>query len=639
MGRPLRKEPDFHGWATRCNIRCSDGRTIKPGAFKDDDGQTVPVVWMHNHNSPDMVLGHAVLEDRGDGIYAYGYFNNSELADSARECVRHGDITALSIYANQLRQNSGDVLHGHIREVSLVMSGANPGACIINGGDVSHADDDDFSDAVIYNDDNTVWLAHSDDYSDEEEENYEEEPDMANIKEALDSMNEEQLEATYALLGLAAHMNGDDDESDYDDSEYDYDEEDEEEDEDFDEETFDYAYAAGYEAAMAHSDEGGNEMYSVFSGQGNDTLSHSEFNEIVSGALADVKNYNGSLKESFYAHAAEAGYDGSYLAHADDTPTYGVTPIDYLFPNSKELNIPPEFIKRDTDWVAGVMSGVHKTPFSRVKTTFADITADAARAKGYIKGNMKKEEVFTLLKRETTPTTIYKKQKLDRDDVIDIVDFDVVAWIKSEMRLMLDEEIARAILVGDGRLIDDEFKIKEDNIRPIWKDADLYSIKAAVTVEHDADEDTIAMEMIRKSIKSRKDYKGSGNPTLYTTESQLADMLLLEDGVGRLKYTMETLKQAMRVTNIVTVPVMENLVRTFTVTESGVQKTYNRPLLGIIVNLKDYNVGADKGGAVSMFDDFDINYNQQIYLIETRCSGALIKPYSAIVLELDRKSA
>jgi hypothetical protein len=323
----------------------------------------------------------------------------------------------------------------------------------------------------------------------------------------------------------------------------------------------------------------------------------------------------------------------------DETPSYGVTPIDYLFPNSKELNIPPEFIKRDTDWVAGVMSGVHKTPFSRVKTSFADITADAARAKGYLKGNRKKEEVFTLLKRETTPTTIYKKQKLDRDDIIDIVDFDVVAWIKSEMRLMLDEEIARAILVGDGRLVDDEDKINETNIRPIWKDDDLYTIKAAVEVAADADEDTIANATIRKAIKSRKDYKGSGNPTLYTTESFLADMLLLEDGVGRLKYTMETLKQALRVTNIVTVPVMENLVRTFTVTEGGVQVTKNRPLIGIIVNLKDYNVGADKGGAVNMFDDFDINFNQQIYLMETRCSGALVKPYSAIVLELEKAAS
>ena len=633
MGRPLTRKPDFEGWATKCNIRCSDGRTIKPGAFRDDDGQTVPVVWMHNHNSPEMVLGHAILEDCGaDGVYTYGFFNNSKLANEARECVEHGDITALSIYANQLKQQSGDVLHGHIREVSLVMAGANPGACIINGGDVEHADADDFSTAIIYNEDDSAWLSHSDD-DDEEESN------MPNIQEALDSMNEEQLEATYALLGMVAdeaglNLEDDDEEDGYD--EYDYDDTDD--DEDFDEETFDYAYAAGYEAAMQHSDEGGNDMYSVFSGQGGDTLTHSEFNAIVSDSLNDVKTFNGSLKDSFFAHAAEAGLDADFLMH-DDTPTYGVTPIDYLFPNARELNIPPEFIKRDTDWVSGVMSGVHKTPFSKVKTTFADITGDAARAKGYMKGSLKKEEVFTLLKRETGPCTIYKKQKMDRDDIIDIVDFDVVSWIKGEMRLMLDEEIARAILVGDGRLVDDEFKIKEDCIRPIWKDADLYSIKAAVEVANDADEDTIANAMIRKSIKARKDYKGSGNPTLYTTESQLADMLLLEDGVGRLKYTLETLKQAMRVTNIVTVPVMENLVRTFTVTEGGVQKTYSRPLLGIIVNLKDYNVGADKGGAVSLFDDFDINYNQQIYLIETRCSGALVKPYSAIILELDRKAA
>lgn len=595
MGRPV---PDFHGWATKANIRCSDGRTIKPGAFREDDGQIVPLVWQHNHTSPEMVLGHALLEERPDGVYTYGFFNNSKLAEEAKELVEHGDITALSIYANGLKQDRGDVLHGHIREVSLVMTGANPGACIMST-DMAHADDSDFESGIIFNEDNTVWLAHSDERNDST---------MAktkSIEEILDSMTDEQLEAVADLL--------DQQEEEYaqalDDSEYDYDEED-------------------YDDDVEHGyyDEGGNEMYSVFDGQGGygDTLSHADVDALVADSIADVSSYNGSLKQSF-------------LAHADQT--YGIKDIGWLFPEPKEQNTPPEFIKRDTDWVAGVMSGVHKTPFSRIKTSFADITADEARAKGYIKGKRKKEEVFTLLKRTTTPTTIYKKQKLDRDDIVDITDFDVVAWIKGEMRLMLDEEIARAILVGDGRLPDSDDHINTDNIRPIWTDDDLYTIKAPVSVAHDADEDTIANAMIRKAIKSRKDYKGSGNPVLYTTEAQLADMLLLEDGVGRLKYTLETLKQALRVTNIVTVPVMENLVRTFTVTEEGVQKTYSRPLLGIIVNLKDYNVGADKGGAVSMFDDFDINYNQQIYLIETRCSGALVKPYSAIVLELDRAAA
>lgn len=626
MGKTIRMTPDFEGWATKTNIRCSDGRTIKPGAFRDDDGQQVPLVWMHNHNSPEMVLGHALLEDRGDGIYCYGFFNNSDLANEARECVEHGDITALSIYANQLKQQSGDVLHGHIREVSLVMTGANPGACIINGGDVAHGDDEDFSTALIYNEDNTVYLSHSAD-----EEIYEEESHMANINDALASMTDEQLEATWALVGMAAQEAAEDSDDDYEYNEYDdTDEFDEDEDE-----MFDYAYEAGYANAMQHAmSEGGNEMYSVFDGSANygDTLSHAEFDALAQDSIADVKNFGGSLRDSWLAHAEDAGVDPTVA-------TYGIQDIHTLFPQPKEMNTPPEWIKRETDWVAGVMSGVHKTPFSRIKTSFADITADAARAKGYLKGNRKKEEVFTLLRRETTPTTIYKKQKLDRDDIIDITDFDVVAWIKGEMRLMLDEEIARAILVGDGRLSDDEDKINETNIRPIWKDDDLYAIKAAVEVAADADEDTIANATIRKAIKSRKDYKGSGNPTLYTTESFLADMLLLEDGVGRLKYTMETLKQALRVTNIVTVPVMENLVRTFTVTEGGVQKTYNRPLIGIIVNLKDYNVGADKGGAVNMFDDFDINYNQQIYLIETRCSGALVKPYSAIILELEKAAS
>lgn len=620
-------KPDFHGWATKMNIRCSDGRTIKPGAFKEDDGQVVPVVWMHNHSSPEMVLGHALLEDRGDGIYAYGYFNNSRLAKEAKECVEHGDITALSIYANQLKQQSGDVIHGHIREVSLVMTGANPGACIVSGGDVSHSDDEDPDSVIIYNDDNTVeWLAHSDDsesydeYEEYDEENETEEEDTPmDLDQILDSMTEEQLEATYALVGMAANGGMDDDDSDdayddYDDSD-DYDSYDEYDD-------------------VSHSYNGGNDMYSVFDGQGgyNDTLSHAEFDDLMAASFADAQNFGGSLKNSFLAHAEDAGVDPSVA-------TYGIQDIHTLFPQPKEMNTPPEWIKRDTDWVSGVMSGVHKTPFSRIKTSFADITADAARAKGYIKGNRKKEEVFTLLRRETTPTTIYKKQKLDRDDVSDIIDFDVVNWIKGEMRLMLDEEIARAILVGDGRLSDDPDKIKEENIRPIWKDDDLYSIKVPISVAADADEDTIANAMIRGSIKARKDYKGSGNPTLYTTEAQLADMLLLEDGVGRLKYTMETLKQALRVTNIVTVPVMENLVRTFTTTEGGVQKTYSRPLLGIIVNLKDYNVGADKGGAVNTFDDFDINFNQQIYLIETRCSGALVKPYSAMIIELDKAAS
>ena len=608
MGRP---EPDFHGWATKANIRCSDGRTIKPGAFREDDGQIVPLVWQHNHTSPEMVLGHALLEERPDGVYTYGFFNNSKLAEEAKELVEHGDITALSIYANGLKQDRGDVLHGHIREVSLVMTGANPGACIMST-DMAHADDSDFESGIIFNEDGTVWLAHSDERNDST---------MAktkSIEEILDSMTDEQLEAVADLL--------DQQEEEYaqalDDSEYDYDEEDYDDDSeyDYDEEDYDDDVEHGY------YDEGGNEMYSVFDEQGGygDTLSHADVDALVADSIADVSSYNGSLKQSF-------------LAHADQT--YGIQDIDWLFPEPKEQNIPPEFIKRETDWVAGVMSGVHKTPFSRIKTSFADITADEARAKGYIKGKRKKEEVFTLLKRTTTPTTIYKKQKLDRDDIVDITDFDVVAWIKGEMRLMLDEEIARAILVGDGRLPDSDDHINTDNIRPIWTDDDLYTIKAPVSVAHDADEDTIANAMIRKAIKSRKDYKGSGNPVLYTTEAQLADMLLLEDGVGRLKYTLESLKQALRVTNIVTVPVMENLVRTFTVTEEGVQKTYSRPLLGIIVNLKDYNVGADKGGAVSMFDNFDINYNQQIYLIETRCSGALVKPYSAIVLELDRAEA
>jgi hypothetical protein len=611
----VHNKPDFEGWATVAGIRCSDGRTIMNDAFADDDGQVVPLVWQHNHSTPEAVLGHCLLENRGNGVYAYGYFNNSKLAKAAKQSVNHGDITAMSIYANGLKHNGANVLHGSIKEVSLVLAGANPGACIMNT-DMSHSldDSDDIESAIIFNDDGTLY--HSDEGSESYNSN-EEGSEVDRIDQILDSMTDEQLEFVHALV---ANNDSDDSDSDYEDEdEY------EDEDDEYDENDENYDYDD-----VEHSGMEGYDMYNAFDGNGmayGSTLSHAEFDDLVTNTFADVKNYGGSLRDS-------------WLAHADDAEqTYGIADIHNLFPQPKEMNNPPEFIKRDTDWVADVMSSVHKTPFSRIKTSFADITADAARAKGYLKGKRKKEEIFTLLKRETTPTTIYKKQKLDKDDISDIIDFDVVAWIKAEMRIMLDEEIARAILVGDGRLPDDEDKIREANIRPIWNDDDLYSIKAAVEVAADADEDTIANAMIRKAIKARKDYKGSGNPVLYTTESQLADMLLLEDGIGRLKYTLDTLKQALRVSNIVTVPVMENLVRTFTVTEEGQQVTKSRPLLGIIVNLRDYNVGADKGGAVNLFDDFDINFNQQIYLIETRCSGALVKPFSAIILELEKAAA
>ena len=566
---------DFSGWATRNNLKCSDGRTIRKDAFKDNNGQKVPLVWNHQHNEPFNVLGHALLENREEGVYAYCAFNDTEAGQNAKRLVEHGDVSALSIYANQLKQHGGDVIHGSIREVSLVLAGANPGAFI--DSIICHGEESE-EEAIIYTGED-ISLSHADNEEMKEEKPMEDTKKVENktdnktVKDVFDTLTEEQKTVVYALIGQALEDAGKTDEND--------DEEDNN---------------------MKHNVFDQDEMM-----QGN-VLSHSDMEEIFS----DAKR-TGSLKESFLAHAVG---------------TYGIDAIDTLFPEPKSMNTPPEFIKRDTNWVAGVINGVHHTPFSRIKSMFANITEDEARAKGYIKGKLKKEEVFTLLKRTTTPTTIYKKQKLDRDDIIDITDFDVVAWIKSEMRMMLDEEIARAILVGDGRLTSDDDHISETNIRPIWKDDDLYTIKTKITVDASATDDDKAKAVIKAAVKSRKNYKGSGNPVLYTTEDFLTNCLLLEDTQGyRLYKSEQDVATAMRVSRIVTVPVMENLSRT-----DSESKTRN--LVGIIVNLNDYNVGADKGGAVNMFDDFDIDYNQQKYLMETRCSGALIKPYSAIALEM-----
>ena len=563
---------DFSGWATRNNLLCGDGRTIRKNAFIDCDGKTVPLVWNHNHEETNNVLGHALLENREEGVYAYCSFNDTESGRTAKKLVQHGDVKSLSIYANKLKQIGSDVVHGTIRELSLVLAGANPGAFIDTV--LSHGEDGEES--IIAGWDENIMLYHS---ADKEEEKKEEEivtdkekktekdNNEKTVKDVVDSMTEEQRNVLYALVGEAVAAK------------------DEEENEGDDE--------------MKHNLFDNDEI------EQGDVLTHADMEMIIS----DAKRY-GSLKESF-------------LAHAED---YGIKDIDYLFPDAKNLDTPPQFIKRDDSWVSKVMNGTHHTPFSRIKSMFADITEDEARAKGYIKGKLKKEEVFSLLKRTTTPTTIYKKQKLDRDDVIDITDFDVVAWLKSEMRMMLDEEIARAILVGDGRLSSSDDKINETNIRPIWTDEDLYTIKATVTTSSSASDEDNAKAAIKAIIKSRKNYKGSGNPTLFTTEDFVTDCLLIEDTTGRRIYNSVTdLATTLRVKEIVTVEVMEGLTRTV---ESD---THN--LIGIIVNLSDYNVGADKGGAVSMFDDFDIDYNQQKYLIETRCSGALIKPYSAIAVE------
>ena len=589
---------DFSGWATRNDLKCSDGRIIRKDAFKGNNGQKVPLVWNHQHTDPNEVLGHAILENRDEGVYAYCKFNETESGQTAKLLVQHGDVNALSIYANQLKQQGPNVMHGNIRELSLVLAGANPGAFIESI--IKHGEESD-EEAIIFTGEN-VSLAHagcgesteSTEQPAEEELKHadkanekKEDPKMADeakkteggektVADVFNELTEEQKTVVYAMIGQALEDAG----NGNDDSE-------------------------GGNEEMKHN------VFDTDTDNQENVLSHDAMQTII----GDAKRF-GSLKESF-------------LAHADD---YGITNIDYLFPEAKSLNTPPEFIKREMGWVQKVMSGVHHTPFSRIKSMFADITEDEARAKGYIKGKLKKEEVFSLLKRTTTPTTIYKKQKLDRDDVIDITDFDVVAWLKSEMRMMLDEEIARAILVGDGRLASSDDKINESNIRPIWKDEDLYNIKSTIEVDAAATPDQKAKAFIRACIKSRKNYKGSGTPTLYTTEDVLTDCLLLQDLNGRIIYdTEEKLRTALRVSAIVTVPVMEGLKRN---DEEG----NNLDLMGIIVNLADYNVGADKGGAINMFDDFDIDYNQQKYLIETRCSGALIKPFSAITLEMKTKA-
>lgn len=589
---------DFKGWATKFGILCADGRIIQHGAFDDIDGAKVPLVYNHDHSSIDSVLGHAYMECRDDGVYAYGYFNDSEAGRIAKDAVQHGDMDSLSIWANHLQQRGPYVQHGEIKELSLVLAGANPGAFIedvaLAHGDV--IDNDDYE-AYIYSGDQ-LELMHSD-------EEGEDEVGKRSIQDVVETMTPEQQDAFYAAVGsaLAEDPNAIDDE----DFEGEDDEDFDDEDEDFDDEDVvddpeeDYEDSEEYEE---EDDDMGAIAHNLFEGtktDSGDVLSHSEMLEVIE----DGKRY-GSMKESFLAH--------------------GITDIEYLFPDAKNLNTPPDFIARDQGWVSEVMNGVHHTPFSRIKSTFADLREDEARARGYIKGKLKKEEVFSLLKRTTTPQTIYKKQKIDRDDVIDITDFDVIVWLKAEMRMMLNEEIARAVLVGDGRLVSSDDHIKEDNIRPIWKDADLYTIKYPIAITKETTAAEKATAFIEGCVRARIEYKGSGNPKLFAPESIITECLLLKDKNGRIIYdNIDKLATACRVSKIVSVPVMENLTR--------VDKTDTLALQGIIVNLQDYNIGADKGGAVNMFDDFDIDYNAQKYLIETRISGALIKPLSAIAIE------
>ena len=544
---------DFAGWATKANMRCSDGLTIMDNAFADNDGETVPLVWNHEHSDANNVLGHAMLQNRNGGVYAYCTFNKTPNGQNAKEMVKNGDITQLSIYANKLKKRNNCVMHGDIKEVSLVLAGANPGAHIedvICHGDIMEDQGVIFTGEDFEEYEGDFELHHADENQNEEE----------TIAEVYNSLTPKQKKVVEFMIGSALEDNN-------------------------------------------MKGEGENNMkQNAFSNKNNqeeEVLSHSEMT-----AILDDARRSGSLRESVLAH--------------------GITNIDLLFPDYQNVDNKPTWITRDMGWVDRVMKSVHHTPFSRIKSMAADLTEDDARARGYIKGNLKKEQVFSLLKRTTDPQTIYKKQKIDRDDAVDITDFDVVAWIKEEMRFMLNEEIARAILIGDGRLASSDDKIKEDHIRPIVNDAALYTIQKSYDVK-DLTDSTRIKEFMRSAVKARKDYKGSGSPTLYTTEDMLTDMLLLEDNQGRLLFdSVEKIKAYLRVSDIVTVPPMENF--SYEVDHKKCK------LDGIIVNLNDYNVGADKGGAVSMFDDFDIDYNRQKYLIETRCSGALTKPYSAIAI-------
>lgn len=602
-----KRKYDFGGWATKNNLKCSDGRIIRAGAFKVQNGHKVPLVWNHQHNDVDEVLGHAILENREEGVYAYCTFNNTPKGQHAKECVIHGDVTNLSIWANNLKQDGPDVTHGAIREVSLVLAGANPGAFIESVMAHGEAMDDFDDEGIFYNEDG-LYITHSIDDGDDDD------PDDSNkgkpkgdkkmdnndaktVQDVIDSMTDEQRNVMYAMVGNALEQNGGNDPDD--------------------------------------NDEGGSDdmKHNIFSDDQNDVqvLSHSDMQKIFS----DAKRL-GSLRE-----AIEQNFEDGILAHSIDTTgmeiatgsqSYGFNDPGMLFPEYRALSNTPEWIQRNMDWVNKLMSGVHKTPFSRIKSLYANITEDEARARGYIKGKQKKEEVFTTLKRTTDPQTIYKKQKMDRDDIVDITDFDVVAWIKAEMRVMLNEEIARAVLIGDGRQSDSDDKIHESHIRPIAKDVPLFNVTVVVEVDKDATEAEIAKATINAAIRARKKYKGSGNPTFWSTEDTLTEMLLLEDAIGHKIYKTEAeVATALRVKEVVTVEPMEG--------QKIRHDNEDLDLIGVIVNMTDYNVGADKGGEVNMFDDFDIDFNQYKYLIETRISGALVKPFSAITLLLKRKNA
>jgi hypothetical protein len=598
------KKYDFSGYATKVGVKCSDGRTILQDAFVHCDGKKVPLVYQHLHNDPKNVLGHAILENRPDGVYAYCSFNTTESGKTAKSLVAHGDISALSIYANSLVQKSKNVIHGVIREVSLVLSGANPEAYIDNlafehsDGSITTDETEAFicvgaivHDALDLSDpsDNTDTdpVAHADEKKEPE--------DKKTVGDIFDTLNEEQKTVVYAMVAQALEEGESEGEEDVKQSNI-------KGDETMKKNIFDKDSTA-QEGRLTRND--------------------------LRGIFNDARQSQSTLKNAFLAHGYESITDAladyehqeEVLAHA---ATYGIDNIGYLFPDARTTTNTPAFLKRDTEWVSKVFGAAKHVPFARIKTVIADITADEARARGYVTGNKKVDEVITLLKRTTDPQTVYKKQKLDRDDIVDITDFDVVVWLRMEMRMMLEEELARAQLVGDGRLSSSDDKIKEDKIRPIATDDDLYTIEIQIPAT------STTAQMIDKIILGRKKYKGTGTPTFFTTPDVNGDMLLLKDTTGRRLYNTEAdLAAGIRAKEIIEVPVMENkvvIIEPATETVDGLQKR----LVGISVNMNDYSLGADKGGSIAMFDDFDIDFNQYKYLIETRCSGALTMPHSAI---------
>lgn len=598
---------DFEGWATKNDLKCSDGLIIRKDAFRVDNGKKVPLVWNHQHNKVGQILGHAMLENRDEGVYAYCSFNNTSAGKDAKEAVKHGDVTALSIWANNLHQVGNDILHGVIREVSLVLAGANPGAFIesvLSHGESLGEDEDE---GILYTNEN-IFISHSDiehaenkDNKDKEDVKNDNQNNDKTVEEILDGMNDEQKAAVGVIVnGIIKELKNETDE-----------ESDKKEDKEMKHNMFERS-------------------------NNNNIISHDDMQKI----LSDAKRL-GSLKEAVNSHIENGvlshSIDTTGMETAPNSQNYGFNGASMLFPDYNATNNQPEMISRNMDWVKKLMSKVHRTPFSRVKSLYANITEEEARARGYVKGKLKKEEVFTLLKRTTDPQTVYKKQKIDRDDIIDITGFDVILWIKGEMRVMLDEEIARAILFGDGRNPSSDDKIQENHIRPVVTDAPLYNTVVKVTVSQNADEAEIAKATIKAIIRARKNYKGSGRPDFWTTEDVVTEMLLLEDNNGRTLYETESaLATKLRVNEVIPVEPMEG---TEIEVQEGVGSKKKYPLIGTIVNFADYNIGADKGGEVNMFDDFDIDYNQQKYLIETRISGALTKPFSTITLVLDKGGA